>query len=478
MKSLINLLITFILLTIPGMVSSQRLEIPKDRLFTKNQILEDYEILYQSLKNYHPSPLLYIVESDLKAFYDEQISTFPESMSELEFHIAVRQLIAQIKCGHTYAKPSDAWYKSLQGNSVLLPFDIKRIGNKVYINNRVDEDFDFEINDEVLSINDVPINEILSQMAAIQERDGYTQAYVNEMIIKKFRTYFLFLNDVQEEILLEFKSKTGEIKSTILAPANKRLQEAQKPELPAPFKIIYENSWSSFAMDTKNSLAYLKISSFDDRKEFKKYYELVFKQLAQMPDFQLILDLRDNTGGFFRNGNKLLTYLTPNVFEFNFQKPKKKIQKNKHAKLDIWNKLTKLAFSIKPSKHKIDGQKTHTFTYKPDDLLFRGKVNVLTNGVTFSQAALVAAQLKENGAIFFGAETGGTESSTNAMVNYQLLLPNSAIKVFIAHYQVVSNSTKGEFGYGIKPNYELFPDLDSVEDKMLMKVVNKIGDKG
>ncbi|HOY15571.1 MAG TPA: hypothetical protein PLY70_20635, partial [Saprospiraceae bacterium] len=74
----------------------------------------------------------------------------------------------------------------------------------------------------------------------------------------------------------------------------------------------------------------------------------------------------------------------------------------------------------------------------------------------------------------YGMETGGTEQGTNCMLNYQLVLPNSGLKITIPYYQVLSNSTKSEFGYGVKPNYEIKPAHFTLEDNVLNDVVKII----
>ncbi|NJL77242.1 MAG: hypothetical protein HC892_21710 [Saprospiraceae bacterium] len=358
-----------------------------------------------------------------------------------------------------------------------MPFDIKNIDGSLFINNTIDENFDFEVNDEVLSINGLSANDILEKMTSMQQRDGFTQSLSNALIEKRFRTELLFIMGVQKEFLIEYKTNTGEVKKVTFQPTNKKLKEIKSIGLPSNFTKIINNSWSIFNFDASTNIAYLKINSFSDRKEFKEYYKYVFKFLKEKPTTKLIIDIRDNSGGDFRNGNTFLTYLTPNKFELNFQKPQKRKTENKYVKLSKWVKWTKVAFALKPSKHKVKGQTTETFTYKPSKYLFEGKVFVMTNGITFSQAALVAAQLKEYGAVFFGQETGGAENGCNGILNYELVLPNSEIAVTIPMYHVKSNSSKGEFGYGVKPNYYIKPVLNNSTDYTLEEVLKYINDE-
>ena len=462
---------------IQGIAFSQNSTIVNDKVLTKQQATDDYNILYSSLINYHPNPFLYVAENDFRAYYENQKSNIPDSLCELEFHYLSRQLISQIKCGHTFAKPSKEWYASVNGKNVQLPFEVKNIENRLFISNTIDDTFPFNINDELLSINSLKVLDILQHMSLMQERDGFTKSFSNALIEKRFRTYLLFILGIQSEYLIEYKTNSGEIKRTTVLPTYKKCKEVKKTELPTNFKKIIENNWSSLSYDSTTNLAYLKIDNFSARKEFKKYYPEVFKFLSKKEDANLIIDLRDNPGGFFKNGNAFLTYLTPKKFELNFQKPKKIETENEYVALKKWVKSTKVAFALKPSKHKVKGKTSETFTYRPSKYLFKGKINVITNGSTFSQAALVAAHLNEYGAVFFGQETGGAEIGCNGILDYDLELPNSKLTVTIPMYHVKSNSTKGQFGYGVKPNYPILPILDSSNDNTLEEVIKVIGNE-
>jgi len=465
---------TIISVLVQGIAFSQNARVTNDKILTKQQAIEDYSILYSSLINYHPNPFLYVAESDFKKYFETQKSNIPDSLSELEFHYISRQLISQIKCGHTSAKPSKEWFALVTGKNVQLPFDVKYFENKLFISNIIDENFQFNSNDELVSINNVKVEDIWQRMSLMQERDGFTESFSYALIEKRFRLYYLYIYGVQNEYLIEYKTNSGEIKRTTVLPTNKKLIEKKKIGLSSNFKKIIENNWSSFSYDSISNVAYLKIVSFSDRKEFKKYYPAVFKFLSQKEATNIVIDLRDNPGGYFKNGNAFLTYFTPKKFELNFQKPKKIETKNKYVTLKKWTKWTKVAFDIKPSKHKVSGKTAETFSYKPSKFQFKGKVNVITNGITFSQAALVAAHLKEYGAVFYGQETGGAEIGCNGILDYDLVLPNSSLAVTIPMYQVKSNSNKGQFGYGVKPNYPILPILDISNDNTLVEVIKII----
>ena len=74
----------------------------------------------------------------------------------------------------------------------------------------------------------------------------------------------------------------------------------------------------------------------------------------------------------------------------------------------------------------------------------------------------------------YGEETGGGEISTNGMMIYKLELPNSKLKISIAHYQIISNSTRGAFGSGVKPDYPYSQSIGNEKDEVLFYTLEKI----
>lgn len=466
--------IVFILLvgiTSSGNVLSQNTSFAKGRMLTKEKANQDYEILYSSLVNYHPAPFFYVKEADFTTFYESQKGGITDSLSEMDFLFLCRKLVSKIKCGHTSALPSDNWFASVKGLNNQIPFEIKNIEGRIYVSRVVDDSLDFGVNDELISVNNRPVQDIIDELLEMETGDGFTQVFRNALVEKRFGVYMLFLSGIPQEYVIEFRNSKGEIKQTAVRPTSKRVGEIVKPALPDNLKMIFETSWSSFSFDSEANLGYLKIVSFLEKKEYKKYYKQVFKYLKQHPNSKLILDLRENPGGDFRHGNRFLTYLSSEKVLLNFERPRKDRTENEFVKFSFWDKLVRFAFAIKPRKYKAEGQITETFAYRPKRNTFNGKLYVITSGITFSQAALVSSHLKEHGAVFFGQETGGAEIGCNGILTYKLVLPNSGIKVDIPAYHVKSNSTKGQFGYGVKPEFSIALTIDNSIDHTLEEVL-------
>lgn len=446
--------------------SNAQREKANGRSLTKEQVIEEYNLLYETLINYQAAPFMFTDKTTLDKYVEDTKATFTSGMSEREFHLTVRRLIAQTKCGHSYAKPSVEWYQYVRKNLFLIPFNVYIIGDEIFVK-QITEDVAIKTHDQILSIDGVRAIDILNQMRAIQERDGNVETFVESKIEKTFRFYYLFLYGMPEEINVKYKSN-GEIQEVKLSLSKDKLKTLDPINLPSNFTVQAKNKWSTFATVEDQKLAYLKIKNFRDRKEYKDYYKTVFQSIKDQKTERLILDLRNNGGGFFGNGNTLFSYLSKEPFDFDFRRKKAKMKKNKYVKRDFLNKLTNFAFSTKPKKNKLKDYKQYTFSYKPKKNHFAGKVEVLINGGTFSQGSIVAAQLHQEGATFYGEETGGTEYGTNAMVSSKLILPYSGIEVIIPYYQIYNYTPLAKHGRGVLPDKELLKQkMDLSKDTQL-----------
>lgn len=453
-------------LIIPAVLSAQSIR------YSRSQMQEDFSLLYTSLIQYHAEPFKYQSEADFKDFYDKEYAKIVDSMTMMEMQLMSRRLIAQIKCGHTVARPPKEWYDANKGKPVGLPFQIKVIGNSVLISNTTEDTMDIAVGDELLAIENRSMKQILADMAAIQERDGHTNAFVNALIQERFRTYFYFLYGLRPSIAVRYISKGGLIKNSTVTLTSKPLKPL--PETTYPHKKeFFKNSWISFSADTMHRVAIIKIKSFGSRKGFRKIYKSIFQQVKTADYPHLIVDLRDNGGGYFLNGNRFLTYFANRPFDFTFYRKDRVIQKHDHIRMNFINKITRFAFNLKPGKRKIPGQKTYAFHFKPASKRYTGKVHVITNGISFSQASISAVDFKEFGATIYGSETGGAAEGCNAMLQHQLTLPHSKVLVNIPYYRMQTNASNPVPGRGLLPDVELWPKSLGPKDEVLEAVLEK-----
>lgn len=99
--------------------------------------------------------------------------------------------------------------------------------------------------------------------------------------------------------------------------------------------------------------------------------------------------------------------------------------------------------------------------------MFNGKLYVLMNGITFSSAADLAADIhKTRDAVFIGEESGGAYDGPTGGDNIVIQLPNSKIMVRISpNIQTGYMHKEHPKGRGVLPTYEVNYTIKDVVEK-------------
>lgn len=430
-------------------------EYPGLRLLTEEQVLSDHQILVQALSSIHPNQYLFLSEDEMLNAQGEIIRDIEKGLSNDEFHIRIRNFLRKLGCGHSVAKPSAEWYSYVKQNSHLLPFKVYLLDGELFIQEAYDRDSLLERGWKILAIDDKKTEDIYRDMLSIQEKDGITNSYSNFRIEGLFTTYYLFLYGQKESYTLTVEKDNGLVESLTIY-AGKRKQISKKDEESYLFKSEMSNA-RFFIREEYPGTGILDIDRFNT-KGYKKFYKDVFREIESRNIEHLILDLRDNGGGYFPNGNNLLKYLLNEKFYMTFNRPKLEGKKPPEARLAFWSKMTNLMFSMMPDQDKEDHRRNYSLSNKAKKKAhFDGRLYVLTNGGTFSLGSYVSTYLKHHSPAFFiGSETGGGEFGSNAVITYHLTLPESGIRVDIPYYYLDHQIERDEnFGYGVQVHHEI-----------------------
>ena len=438
------------------------------------QLQADFNILVSTLADIHPALYQYTSEVELKIAENAIREKLKSSMSMMEFHVLVRQYIKEIKCGHTMARPASSWYEEEKNNPSRMPLEVFLIDDKVYVKHVYQEGKNVPIGSEILSINGKPISDILEDMYAIQERDGLGLTFRDSKVERIFKTFHHFLYGKKDFYQLEYQFNE-EVKSVELVGGAFDNQPSRIAKDSTLYDLKLKSKGAQYFKYGENKTPVLDLNTFS-RKDFKKFYKKMFKELAESGSETLVVDLRGNGGGFFPHGALLLKYLMPEDFTFDFYRNQEKPEKNKNLKMPFANKMTKMVFGTIPDSDKTDPKRNYQIRYKiKKKNHFDGLLFVLTDGATFSMGSLVTAKLKDSRkATIIGEETGGAAEGSNAVLTGILLLPASGIRVVVPHYHFSHNIfIYGEkFGYGVPPDSIIKYSID----EMVMKNDKEMAD--
>jgi len=431
-----------------------------EKVISRELLLNDFKVLEQMLESSHPLLNRYISVESLKDAGEVLKSGIGDGLTEEQFQNLVRKYLKSIRCGHTYAKPSEAWYIFQENNTKMLPFRIRIDNHKMFVSALHPDVVELAVGDEITGINSRKSDQILLDMQAIQQQDGFSETYVQHSIERNFGTYHLMLYGSSDNYTIDVRNSEGETRQFIFRGGDNVKRPVFEPIDTSAFWLKFQAEDALFYVSKIDStVGFLSITSFVS-SGYKKFYKQVFEHIKKNRIEHLVLDLRNNGGGYFLNGNHLLQYLSSEPFRFSFVRPKVPFYQNENASLNFMSKLTRMAFNLMPDPLNDKDFKHHYLNYKPHKNRFSGELIVLTNGGTFSMSTTAVTHLKYRcGARIIGEETGGAAVGTNGIIASDLVLPASGVRISIPLYFVDHEIGEDNSGRGVLPHFE---NLDTI----------------
>ena len=500
-----TLLLLFVLFYLVGCTSAAEYNQKLDRTITNQKLLADVDYVQHKLEKLHPSLYTYISKEALNSKFDSVRRAIDKPLTSKEFFFLLSPVIASVRQGHMVLSPpfKKTEKKELSrltklGAGPLSQFDLEWINYKLYVAKNKSNLKAISAGAEVISINQVPPQNIYNKYRNTYSSDGYNTTYIPRGFTKRFVTYFTNEMGINDSLAYVFKQndsliscvihrqileKKAKVKTTVSAENKPKPIVADKKKqriygYDATTKT-YSKNLSFVAKDS--SIAVLKVKDFS-KGNFRKGYKEIFATLQQKQTKTLIVDLRNNPGGRVAEAVELYSYLT----DKDFVMLQSAIVSSKTSlwKLGLFNKIPMVAypfaaafypfymgFSTLRTKKNQQGIYTYSLVgskkrkFQPNH--FSGKVYVLINGGSFSASCLLASSLKSNPKVtFVGEETGGGFNTTVAGLLPVLTLPNSKLPLRIGLMDVRTTNQTEVVGHGIYPDKEIIPTLaDRLENK-------------
>lgn len=420
--------------------------------FTEEEIKEDVIKLGEILQYLHPAVYKYTdsvtMQADLAQLEKEMLA----EPTLINAYKAVSKFAAKVKCSHTFTNP---WNQGANMEKAVfyqpnkLPFTFKRIGKRLFVDKNASENQELESGLEILSINGVAVDAILTDLAQYVTSDGNNYEKKLERLAltgsEKFSMFDIFYPIVfgsYDQFELELKdNQTGDTMTETVAATSKTNRTKVLQERYQDIEISLRDGWSFKLLN--DQVGILKINSFAiQRNEFdwKAIIDEAFEELNGKNIPNLIVDIRENEGGQGIVGE----YILERVIKEPFTAPAMQssvryltIPEDYQKSINTWDKFP-YDFS-----NKIEEKKGDTYilkqkysvagkTYKPKKNGYKGDVFLITDASNSSATHLMAAYAKKiEGITIVGQETGGNQLGTNGSYMFFLRLPNTKVELDI-----------------------------------------------
>jgi len=428
-----------------------------DRTYSPGELKQDLNFLMQTLEQMHPNLYCYtpgsIIAREKKRI--EQELTIP--MSRIDFYLKVAPLVAMLNDGHTKIYPPyEEYYDFLSKGGLIFPFDLDFREGKAIVAANYSSDSLIASGSELLSINRIPITDISERLLRLisgekmQGKPGYLEEFFPQLLwlVYKF----------EQEFEIEFISESDGNKydSTIRGVDYSTIQSKRKSD-------AANNVYYSYASFPDEKIGIINLRRFVDPDQFNVFLRETFTKIQQEKITDLIIDLRENPGGYSDLEDPLLSYLTDKaVINFRHFQIKASRQIKKYYRRTLRWYLKWLPFQyIHPTWRKVwiapEGSLVDIYhaPEKPaeNSLRFKGAVYLLIGPNTYSTAQGFVAKVQDfKLGTLIGEETGGIVSSFGASVPFDL--PHTRLWVFVAHKRIYRPSGKFD-GRGVVPDIEV-----------------------
>lgn len=371
---------------------------------TKEQAEFDISALIYTLNQVHPDIFSVCGQANLMKAVNSAVNALPDSVSQVELYRLIAPVVAMIGDGHTNLYFPYNSFMTYELDRMPVFIDVMSDGSLVCVSSL---DSIVPKGSKVLNINGKSAEEILESMMPFVS--GEKRHYKLSQLYEPFQALFQMLYHA-DNYVVEYIPEGGKKPLTHTFPAVK--WEEIKKRCPSTQSDKRHEAYS-FEIDRANNVAVMDFRSFVDAGRMEQFADSMFTAMRTEGIENLIIDLRNNSGGNSRVGDVLLSYISPVPFD-QIVKMLVKITPTTAKLMGNPNAMPMLVFH---ESGKDDCIQPRT----EDNGHFQGKVYLLTSNRTFSSAGLFAWTFKECGiGTVVGEETGGMSVHFGDVLGYKL----------------------------------------------------------
>lgn len=459
---------------------------PLQKKIGEKQLKEDFTVFRRILDAAHPSLNVYLNEAQSEKILDSLYGTLNGNLTLGEFYNKIFFFINEIKDAHSFVSLPDEVIDTLYNRKNFFPIPVILIGNRLFVNN----DDIYPHGTELLFINNRSVSEILDSIILYNPVDGVQENTQKTLAALNFGFQYYTRFGGYKEFSVSLRDTSGNIQDhqTIAAVNLDELYSRENnrcyfDQTDVPYSL-YINEKSDYAI---LRLATFEFSSKNQRDAFDNFMKNSFELLRKKPECKnLIIDIRENDGGYLYECFLVFSYLTNKPFK-EYRAVYTKLKKLPYASY-LSDKYDKEEIEEINENIKNEFIKRGPFKYAYTDSLneewlpaknrYRGNVFVITNAGVMSSASYLAALVKNSGiGKIVGTETGGGGQSGNGFSNIEYKLPNSRIKIQFSYARLYYTNSTSSNNSGVLPDFYT-PDTDSSflrnEDRQIIFIKDSI----
>ncbi len=382
---------------------------------SRDELRADITQTYELLRSHHPNLSAHTGRKDFDDLYKRLLDDVGESNSQDEAFFAIAELVASVCDEHTRVITGKA-------DRILLPdgwpwyeFPLIVDDGRLFM-----EEFQTGKTEEVISINGIAGQDIVSALAARSPNDGClgdATLIVNEALpiygslmgklIGYDGPYKVRSKSPDSQTVTERTVRAAGhfVSTTHRSQFHKQQDRVMRTGLLVDgfrqrhLGFAVGEAGLDYRYSERHNAAYLGVDSFKTPEKAKKGVELVMRDIIKKNPDRLIIDLVDNSGGATKTARQLLAFLLPRSHRLHHKVRVKNVKKQRPENFEYFDDEAKdlhqynarFFGKIRPKQGVRTAPIRKQSFGKPD---YKGKITVLISPTSRSNSIRVAANLK------------------------------------------------------------------------------------
>jgi C-terminal processing protease CtpA/Prc len=411
-------------------------------------MLDDLQKLRDALDKIHPDLYHYITEDQLDSAYRNAIKTVSKQTTAYEFSKAIALFLSSLKDSHTSYNPQSLIFMGPK-NKGTLPFFLIKISDKFYMESLFNDNS--LIGKEILQFDSLTCKELFEESRAFSIIEGNAYSAQEEIATKGMALTFSQKCNFKVSDSVKIKYVNGEdtLITKVKATNKMNLYLFKENSIRKPINYFFDH-------DNKGVL---KIHSFQPKtlRSYKREVSNFFEEVEKRNCSEIVVDLRDNQGGYVKAQEYLISYLNFQRKAYTIEHIYKRSNFDPFTKMSLFRKMrfkrqAKRSYKLGIHSEEYDFMKSSLGSVRkilyneiPENeynKTYKGKCTLVVNGLSMSASVLFAGWFRhtERGEIIgmpcLGSMNGTFGSSAT------LNLPGTGLPVMISTVKFNSSFSK------------------------------------
>lgn len=447
-------------------------------------LTEDLAALYEGLREAHADLFAHRSEAEYDAFYERLQSELQHDMTRFEAQVEFQRFAAYGNVAHARIEfPGDAFEAYRDAGGRTFPIYPRIADGRTYVGTDLSGDLRIRPGDEIVAMNGQPMSTWLERVSQHISADT---PYIAHSLLEFLLPRYLWLELGDAAYFDLTLGRDGERIAVRIAGSTREAQQAQAAEASDGFEI--DGNARSFRMIDER-IAYLKPGPFYnvedpaapwDNTAFLAFVDGAFEQMLEAGATDLVIDLRQNPGGDNSFSDPMLSWIAREPFRFYAEflvRSSDAAAAANAARLEAGANEGSVSALFAREYATVPRGESFSFDLpyaEPrNGERFEGRVFVLVNRHTYSNAVNVAAIVQDYGlGVIAGEKTSDMATTYGSMETFTL--PNTGISVGFPKAHIIRPSGDRRTD-GVTPDWPIAsPIVNGASDAVLEALVARL----